>query len=243
MFARRFHAYYLLSMMLDTVVTLASAETDEDLVAQARTGSSRAFTALMQRHNRSVYRCVRGVLGSDAAEDVMQQAYLQAFTRLEQFAGTGSFRAWLTTIAIRHAFAVSAAARKMVPTEALDQQEAGMHCGRVASPDTEAQIAELRALIEQAVDRLPVSYRVPFLLREVEGQTISEVASALELTEEAAKVRVFRAKAMLRKQLDREFVVDGAFRFDAPRCVPFTRRVLAALAELTRAQGRASASG
>ena len=88
------------------------------------------------------------------------------------------------------------------------------------NPEEQTSNSELRRLLEQAVERLPDAYRTIFMLRDVEEMSTADAAYALEITEENVKVRLHRARALLRKSL---FTLAGtesrqAFNFNAVRC-------------------------
>ena len=95
-------------------------------------------------------------------------------------------------------------------------------------PEQQASNSELRRLLEDAVERLPDSYRAVFMLRDVEEMSTTDAAYALEITEENVKVRLHRARALLRKSL---FMLVGresrdAFNFNAVRCDRVVKKVL-----------------
>src|SRR6185436_19531166 len=127
------------------------------LIARIKEGRPELFELLMRRHNRRVYRVIRSILRDEAeVEDVMQEAYLNAFTHLQDFAGEARFSTWLTRIAIHGAFA---RIRKRRLFESIDD-DAGEHLEMASSgpsPEQGASDTELRGILEQAVDALPES--------------------------------------------------------------------------------------
>jgi RNA polymerase sigma-70 factor (ECF subfamily) len=203
---------------------------DEVLVGRIRGGDLRLFEEVMRRHNQRLYRVARAIVqDEDEAEDVMQQAYIQAYLHLDQFSGRSRLSTWLTRIAIHEALGRRRKRRD-------DQWPAGRDEDRMTgattrdNPDPErlAYAAELRTLIESSIDALPDGYRLVFMCREVEGLSTAETADALELGEEAVKTRLHRARAMLRREM---FARAGsasveAFTFYRPRCDAVVRRVL-----------------
>ncbi len=194
----------------------------------------------MRRHNSRLYRTVRAVLRDEQeAEDAMQQAYLDAYTHLGQFAGRARFSTWLTRIAVNEA--IGRARRQGVRMETSIQDDEGREDGdrRFAaadpSPEHRAFSSELRALLEDAIDTLAPGYREVFMLREVEGMSTTEVAEVLEISDEAVKTRLHRARALLRDDLFSRtgVAVAEAFQFHAPRC---DRVVGAVLARIERSR-------
>ena len=211
--------------------------TDEQLVVAVRTGHTTLFEELMRRYNQRAYRVARAIVKNDTeAEDVMQQAYLNAFTHLPQFEGRATFSTWLTRIVIHEALGRRRRAR---PTEPMDHES-----GRDAmpqtqsagpSPERQAYASELKRLVEESVDALPDSYRAVFMLREIEGLSTAETAAGLELGEEAVKTRLHRARALMRRELYSRAggTTADAFTFHRTRCDDIVRRVFARLASLT----------
>lgn len=213
---------------------------DADLVRAAREGRSAAFETLMRRHNGSLYRLCRSIVDDDGeAEDVAQEAWVRAFRRLDQLEADAAFPAWLLRIAKHEALARRRRRSRQAP---LAETEAAVlsweDLGRAAppSPEERASHGELRRLLEKAVDELGEGYRTVFVLRDVEGLSTAETAALLEISVPAVKVRLHRARASLRAELERRLgtEVRELWRFDGERCdrlVAAVRRRLARKSE------------
>jgi RNA polymerase sigma-70 factor, ECF subfamily len=218
-----------------TPETLMATLSDAEIVARVCDGETSLFEVLMRRHNQRVYRAARAIVKDEAeAEDVMQQAYINAFVHLKQFESRAQFSTWLTRITIYEALARR---RKQRPEETLgindddiDDAAGSMRTSDV-SPERQAYSGELGRMIEDAVDALPETYRSVFMLREVEGLSTSETAEGLGVGEEAVKTRLHRARAMVRRTLTDRLGGSAslAFQFHAPRC---DRVVAAVLSEI-----------
>jgi RNA polymerase sigma-70 factor (ECF subfamily) len=207
------------------------ALSDEQIVAQVINGQTALFEVLMRRHNERLYRAARAIVRDDReAEDVMQQAYVNAYSHLRQFDGRAKFSTWLTRIAINEALA---RARKQGRYEPLDEEtsEAGeiFMTRQQPNPERQAFARELGTLLESAVDALPDGARETFVLREIEGLSTAETAACLGVTEDVIKTRLSRARASLRRELFERagLAASNAFRFERPRC----DRVVAAVME------------
>lgn len=204
------------------------------LVDRAREGEGAAFTLLMQRHNQRLYRMVRAILRDEGeAEDVMQEAYVAAYQHLTEFEGRASFRTWLGRIAIHAACKRLRFRRRFESWQEggdADCSPAGS-AGRAADPEQEAARTELRRRLEAAVDRLPAGYRTVVMMRDVEEMSTAEVASFLQLSPANVKVRLHRARALLRRELGGhvETLRGRIFEFPAPRCRRLAARVSAQL--------------
>src|SRR4051794_27661841 len=202
----------------------------------------------MRRYNQRVYRVARAIVKDEAeAEDVMQQAYLNAFTHLRQFADRARFSTWLTRIVIHEALGRR---RRTRPVDQTVKESEGDAMSQVEStgpsPERQAYASELKRMVEQSVDTLPDTYRAVFMLRDVEGLSTAETAEGLDLGEEAVKTRLHRARAILRRELfaragattagafRRRVLLPGAgatpagaFPLGLPRCDAIVRRVFA----------------
>lgn len=205
--------------------------TDLDLIEQILAGHTALFELLMRRYNERVYRAARAIVRDEhEAEDVMQQAYVNAFTHLRQFNGAAQFPTWLTRIAINEALA---RVRHQNRHEAFDDElgnvEPFMSTDPAGNPERNAFTGELRGLLEWAIDELPNGTREVFMLREVEGLSTAEVAECLSVSEDVIKTRLSRGRAVLRRLLLKRTgaTAPDAFRFYRPRCDRVVTAVLA----------------
>jgi RNA polymerase sigma-70 factor (ECF subfamily) len=197
-----------------------SAESDEHIVRHVIAGQTALFEVLMRRHNERLYRTARAILRDDReAEDIVQQAFVNAYTHLAQFGGRAKFSTWLIRIAVHEALAQ---ARRQGRHQALNSAEHSVSQPVRTMPDPEKQAfaRELAALLESAIDLLPDGAREVFMLRQVEGMSTAEVAEALDLSEDVVKARFSRARARLRLDLYKRagLALPETFRFLRPRC-------------------------
>jgi len=202
---------------LDRWTTLS----DEDVVARVLDGQTALYEVLMRRHNERIYRAARSIVrDEDEAEDVMQQAYVNAYFHLRQFDRRAKFSTWLTRIAINEALA---RARKRGRYDAVDfTEEENQAVERQPSrnPEHHAFAGELRSLLESSIDELPDGLREVFMLREVDGLSTAETAECLGVSEDVVKTRLSRSRAALRNQLaDRAGILaPETFLFPQTRC-------------------------
>jgi RNA polymerase sigma-70 factor (ECF subfamily) len=217
--------------------SLGGSLSDAEVVDRIRAGDTALFEILMRRHNQRVYRVARAIVKDEAeAEDVMQQAYINAFMHLDQFEQRSQFATWLTRITVYEALARN---RKRRPEKSLrdhetENDESSMRSlvSPDADPERQAYVGELSRLLEDAVDALPEMYRTVFMLRDIEGLSTTETAEGLELGEEAVKTRLHRARAIVRRSITDRLgpAAREAFQFPAARC----DRVVAAVLTETR---------
>lgn len=217
------------------ILQLTAELADSEIVARVQAGDHRLFEILMRRHNQRLYRAARAILLDESAiEDAMQVAYMNAFSHLHQFEARAQFSTWLMRILINEA----SRRRRTLQRDRQASQTTGENVAVAAralesSPEYLAYANELRRAFEHAIDALPETYRLVFVLREVEGLSTSETALALGLGDEAVKTRLHRGRAMIRRGIaDRIGVVaPTAFRFHAPRCDRVVARVRAWIVE------------
>src|SRR5262245_34897289 len=220
----------------DSAVPLEWAEySDEEAVRQVLAGNTALFELLMRRYNERLYRAARAITRDDReAEDVMQQAYVNAFTNLRQFNGQARFATWLTRITINESLA---RVRRRGKYEPFDDEgsnvETFMPRDAAPNPEREAFTGELRVLLEWAIDGLPDGAREVFVLRDVEGLSTAETAGSLGVSEDVVKTRLSRARSSLRRNLlDRAgATAPDAFRFYRPRCDRVVSAVMARIAD------------
>ncbi|MHC4177720.1 MAG: sigma-70 family RNA polymerase sigma factor [Planctomycetota bacterium] len=194
-----------------------SERSDDDLplVRRAREGDFAAFELLLGRHERRIYGLARRIVGQvQDAEEVVQQTFLSVIEHLKDFRQEALFSTWLTRIATNHALALLRK-RSRHRTVPLANDHTGEADQEVPHPDyiaqwreTPEQIAsrhETRELLDQALEQLDEKYRLVFLLRDVQGLSTNETAETLGISPANVKVRLLRARLMLRERLTRQF--------------------------------------
>jgi RNA polymerase sigma-70 factor (ECF subfamily) len=212
---------------------------DEEVVRRVLAGETALFEIVMRRYNQRLYRMARAILRDDSeAEDVMQDAYVRAYEHLSQFAGRAQFSTWLTRIAIHEALGRS---KKRKRTEQFGTIESSNgNCdtevnvaATALNPEEQTSAAELGKALESAILAIPDQYRLVLMMRDVEQLSTAETAAALELSEENVKVRLHRARGMVRKQLFAQAGAEApsAFGFMGMRCDRVVARVMERIAK------------
>jgi RNA polymerase sigma-70 factor, ECF subfamily len=216
--------------------------TDGRLVRRVVAGEAELFEILVHRHSQRVYRAARAILRSDdEASDVVQETFLRAYRNLKQFSGRAKFSTWLAKIALYEALARKRKGRGR-ELKATSVAIAGWNEADRDDPERLALVAEMRVILEAAIDTLPDMYRTVFVLRGVEEMSTADTADCLNLSRDAVKTRLRRARALLRKKLDASVgpMRREAFRFAGDRCQRmWSKRILPAL----RSGGRANPKG
>lgn len=183
---------------------------DIALATEAKQGDKGAFTELVNRYAQRVFRVARHITKNDQdAEDVLQDTFLKAYSRLGQFEGNAKFYTWIVRVAVNEALMRMRRGKNRV-TVSLDQ-ELETSDGAIQrelpaeteSPEESLSRTELRESLTQAIDSLSETYRPVFVLRDVEGLSTEETAEMLNLSLPAVKSRLLRARLQLRQKLRR----------------------------------------
>lgn len=213
-----------------------TARTDEVVIAAVLAGDTPMFELIMRRYNQRLFRVARAITRSPhEAEDVVQEAYVSAFSHLSEFAGRAAFGTWLTRICVHEALRRVRREKSYVRTDANEEngtEEALMSSSfpsGAPTPEEQTSSRELGELLERTIDELPEAFRTVFVLRAVEQLSVAETAACLEVPEETVKTRFFRARALLREDLAQRMETQAprVFSFDGARCDRIVASVLA----------------
>jgi len=200
-----------------TPTTSVPAGFDESvLVAQAKAGDQNAFTELVNRYERKIYRLAKNITQNDEdAEDVLQDAFLKAYTHLDNFKGDSKFYTWIVRIAVNEAL-MRLRKRKTDRSVPLDEPvELGEETVQreIAvwedNPEQQYSQEEWRRILDEAVDSLKPDFLTVFVLRDIEELSTEETAETLGISVPAVKSRLLRARLALRERLTRQFKRKG----------------------------------
>lgn len=190
------------------------------------------YELLLRRNNQTLFRVIRSYMKNIGdIEDVMQNTYLKAYEKLDQFQHSSKFSTWLIKIGINEALAALQKRGKIRSIElgASQQQANATHIMRKQehlSPERKVLQQEARQFIEKAIDQLDPKYKVVFMMKEVEGMSIQEVADCLDLSTSNVKVRLHRAKTMLQETLLELHLNKDVFEFGFNKCDNLVKRVM-----------------
>jgi RNA polymerase sigma-70 factor (ECF subfamily) len=219
------------------VKTDHTALTDLELAARIAARDPAAVRLMTERNNQRLFRAAWSILGDRAeAEDVVQASYLRAFEAIGSFRGHASLSTWLTRIVINEALGRERAARRrkarLDEDSILDldeYREKLMAGSREGGPEGALALKQLRATLEAAIATLPRDFRLVFMMRDVEGLSVEDVAQALEFLPATVKTRLLRARRRLREALASEVQAGlaGTFPFAGASCAAMTEAVVA----------------
>lgn len=215
---------------------------DKELVERACSGDSIAFETIVRRYNQALFRAAYSIIADRVmAQDLLQEAYLKAFTHLETFKHQASLKTWLTRIVINTALnAKNAQKTSIIPLDdtvidLIQHNEVDMtsklHNSSSQEPDYLADQEQIKHLLQSAIHQLPDNYRSVFILREIENFSVAETALCLDVSQDVIKTRLLRARAMLREKLSSrlEPYIQDLFEFAGKRCDAVTENVLTEL--------------
>ena len=219
-----------------------SALSDMDLARRIAQRDPAAVRLMTERNNQRLFRTAWSILGNRAeAEDAVQSGYFHAFAAIGSFAGRSSLSTWLTRIVINEALGRERAARRRRArlnaesvTDLDDYREKLMRGStETGGPEGALAIKQMRGMLEAAIEGLPRDFRLAFVMHEVEGMAIDEIARALDVVPATVKTRLFRARRRLREALapDLQASLIGAFPFAGAHCASLTEKVVAEICD------------
>lgn len=205
---------------------------ESEIIRRILGGEKQLYEILVRRYNQKLYRAIRSYSKIEAEiEDIMQNSYLKAYTKLYQFKSESSFSTWLIRIGINEALARIKEKGKLYhlnERSVNDKRSAviEMPDRKQLNPHEKMVQKEARQLLENAIDQLDTKYRAVYILREVEEMSLQEIAEVLDITVANVKVRLHRSKEMLKEKLYELSHHKNIFEFGFSRCDRITENVL-----------------
>ena len=208
---------------------------DIEVVSEILKGQSALFEILVRRNNRWLYKMGRSYNYShDDTMDLMQDTYLDAYRNLSKFEGRSSFKTWIIRIMLNNCY------RKQQKSAFKNEISGSIHDNSIPmftnskSFDTNNSVSnnELRSVIENALQRIPHDYRIVFSLREINGLSVEETAESLTISPSNVKVRLNRAKSMLRREIENSYTAEEIFEFNLVYCDAMVNRVMQKIGEV-----------
>lgn len=201
---------------------------DNEIIKRVLNGEKDLYGIIVRRYNERLYRVGMSIISNDAeVEDAMQNAYINAYENLGKFAFKASFSTWLTRILVNECILrlkkrkYSAFKVKFMTNESYAEQAVD-----VQTPAVRMLNAELKLILEKAIQQLPDKYRTVFIMREIENMNIAETKACLNISEVNVKVRLNRAKALLKNSLNAYYNKKEIFHFHLSRCDEMVETVL-----------------
>jgi len=207
--------------MRDQIDRTINPACDLDLVKRILAGEKKLFELLIRKYNQRLYRIGMSILDNEAeTEDAMQTAYINAYQHLAGFEQRSSFGTWLTRIMLNQCYEQKRKARYVFTDLGTNVNFTHMN-----TPAKELANKELSKVLEHAIAQLPEKYRLVFVLREIEDMSVHETSATLNIEEPNVKVRLNRAKSMLRNSLH-AYIKDSVYDFHLSRCDKIVNNVM-----------------
>lgn len=209
--------------------------TETEIINRILQGEKPLYEIIVRRFNPYLYKIGRSYnFNHEDTQDLMQDTYIDAFKSLAHFEQRSNFKTWLIRIMLNNCYRrkQKSSFKNEFANESIHENVIPMFTH--SNNDTQGQFysRELGNVIERALSRLPEDYRVVFSLREINALNVAETASLLNISEANVKVRLNRAKSMLRAEIEKLYSSEDLFEFNLRYCDPFTERVMKKINEL-----------
>lgn len=215
--------------MLITDESKYEKEPDSEVIRRIIRGEKQLYSIIIKKYNQRLYRTGIAILNDDLeVEDAMQVTYINAYTGLSGFGYKSSFATWITKIMANECFHRLKQRNRLVRTsnELLDIKNESPVLKSNKTPFTSIVNSELREILDNAIKNLPEMYRSVFVLRMIENMDVAETRECLNISESNVKVRLNRAKAMLKEYLSSYYTNDEILHFHLTRCEKMSNLVM-----------------
>jgi RNA polymerase sigma-70 factor (ECF subfamily) len=209
--------------------------TDIEIIQQVLAGNTALFEIIIRRYNPYLYKVGRGYgFNHQDTEDLMQETFINSYVNLTQFAERATFKSWLIRIMLNQCYR-KAHRFNYLKEETVDilPDNSSFMFSPNHSPTNDAVISrEFNKVVEACLQQLPHEYRTTFTLRELTGLSVAETAEAMNTTASNVKVRLNRAKAMLRKEVEKTYSTEDIYEFNLVCCDRIVNNVMKRIDEL-----------
>lgn len=202
--------------------------TEKEIIERVMSGEKVLYEIIVRRFNPYLYKVGRSYnYNHQDTQDLMQETFIDAFKNLIQFQGRADFKTWVIRIMMNNCYRKKD--KSSFKNEVMqDVNDDSKPMFTNASNDTEKiiQNRELAHIIEDALGKIAFDYRIAFSLREINGLNVSETANLLHISEANVKVRLNRAKSMLRREIEKTYSVSDLFEFNLIHCDSIVENVM-----------------
>ena len=207
--------------------------TDMEIIGRVLNGEKELYEILIRRNNPYLYKTGRSYgYNHEDTEDLMQETYISAYIHLGDFKNLSEFKTWITRIMINQCYQRSqkSSFKNEIPTENISDGKKPIAFNNNTQDGEKMMInKELGGLIEKALLQIPLDYRVVFSLRELNGLSVKATSEAIGISEVNVKVRLNRAKTMLKKELENMYTPAEIFEFNLVYCDRIVKKVMSSI--------------
>lgn len=205
---------------------------DDDVIERVVAGDSALFELLIRRYNPFLYRIGRSYqYDHESTQDIMQETYVQAYSNLSGFQLRAAFKTWLTRIMLNNCYQqkqrLRAQKEVVWKTSEVNGREPLFH--QHSNAEKIMVNKELARVLENALNHIPEDYRIVFTLRELNGMNVAETTTALGISESNVKVRLNRARKMLRTEIEKMYSPEDIYEFNLIYCDRMVERVMSVI--------------
>lgn len=208
---------------------------ESEIITRILTGEKLLYEIIVRRYNPYLYKIGRSFnYTHEDTQDLMQDTLVDAFKNLAQFESRADFKTWLIRIMLNNCYRKKQklSFKNELPQASINENVVPMFNNTNNDANRQIHNRELGHVIEESLSRIPEEYRMVFSLREMNGLSVAETATLLGITESNVKVRLNRAKAMLRSAIERSYSSDEIFEFHLSYCNALTDSVMKKISEL-----------
>jgi len=202
---------------------------DNEIISRVLQGEKDLYVNIVRKYNQRLYRVGMSIINDDAeVEDIMQVAYIKAYENLGKFKYKSAFSTWITKILINESL-LRLKKRKQSFTmndDVTNNKIYHHHQADAQTPLMNVVNLELKKILEEAIRQLPEKYRTVFIMREIENMNVEETRECLDISAVNVKVRLNRAKAMLKNSLSGYYQKDDILNFHLTRCDTIAENVM-----------------
>lgn len=200
---------------------------DEEVIAMVLSGDVNKYEYLMRKYNQRLFRVCMAILhNEDDAEDALQEGYINAYEQLKKFRRESAFATWLTRIVINQALKKNKEKLRFIHESESDSNKIIQKMKDMNTPARALIRKELKDNLEMCIRALPESYRMVYIMREVEKMSVAETSACLNISEVNVKVRLNRAKEKLREKFSEIYSEVEVFEFHLTRCNRIVENVM-----------------
>lgn len=208
--------------------------TDLQIIENILDGEIAQFEILIRRNNPFLYKIGRSYnYNHEDTQDLMQETYIDAYKSLSKFENRSSFKTWIIKIMLNQCFRKKQKLSfKNEIAREINENSKPMFTNSDSDTNKIIINRELNYVIENALEAVPLNYRIVFSLREMNGLNVSETAETLDISEANVKVRLNRAKAMLRNEIEKTYTAEDIFEFNLIYCDAIVDNVMKRIKEI-----------
>ncbi|CAA7387882.1 MULTISPECIES: sigma-70 family RNA polymerase sigma factor [Chryseobacterium] len=203
--------------------------TEVEIINRILKGEKPLYEIIVQRFNSSLYKIGRSYnYNHEDTQDLMQDTYIDAYKNLDQFEKRAGFKTWIIRIMLNNCYRKKQkfSYKNEFANEIINENETPMFSNSMTDIQKEIHSRELGHIIENSLSQIPEDYRIVFSLREINGLNISETSALLNISQTNVKVRLNRAKTMLRIAVEKSYTAEELFDFNLSYCNPFSKKVM-----------------